>query len=124
MAWVSRQGAVVLPAPRDCTVPPVPPAAALAVQAGRRLSPDAARRYRAVQGSVQAFVNHTQKESARGDGHEKRAEWLVSLLKPSLRSFRGRSKTHRPGAVSFVQCLRHFRSQHAFAQTELSVWAA
>jgi hypothetical protein len=28
-------------------------------------------------------VNHTQKEYARGDVHEQRAECLLSLLKPS-----------------------------------------
>ena len=35
------------------------------------------------------FVNHTQKEYARGDVHENRAECLFSLLKPYLRVFRG-----------------------------------
>jgi hypothetical protein len=44
-------------------------------------------------GYVHEFVNHTQKEYARGDVHENRAECLFSLLKPYLRVFRGLSKT-------------------------------
>ena len=45
-----------------------------------------------MKGYVHAFVNHTQKEYARGDVHENRAECLFSLLKPYLRVFRGLSK--------------------------------
>ena len=56
------------------------------------------------------FVNHTQKEYARGDVHENRAECLFSLLKPYLRVFRGLSKTNLPGYVGFFQFLRNFRS--------------
>jgi transposase len=73
---------------------------------------------------IDEFVNHTQEEYARGDGHENRAECLFSLLKPSLRVFRGLSKTNLPGYVSFFQFLRNFRSQNAFEQTELILWAA
>jgi hypothetical protein len=60
----------------------------------------------------------------RGDVHENRAECLFSLLKPYLRVFRGLSKTNLPGYVSFFQFLRNFRSQNAFEQTELILWAA
>ena len=88
IAWDSRQGAVVIQATKDFTMKTVQKAADLAVQAGRRLSTDSASRYRAVKGYV-PFVNHTQKESARGDVHENRAECLFSLLKPYLRVFRG-----------------------------------
>jgi hypothetical protein len=42
IAWVSRQGAVVIQATRDCTVTTVQKAADLAVQAGSRLSTDSA----------------------------------------------------------------------------------
>ena len=65
------------------------------------------------------FVNHTQKEYARGDVHENRAECLFSLLKPYLRVFRGVSKTNLPGYVGFFQCLRNFRQYNAFEQAEL-----
>jgi hypothetical protein len=42
LAWVSRQGAVVLQATQDCTVKTVPKAADIAVRTGRRLSTDSA----------------------------------------------------------------------------------
>ena len=82
IAWVSRQGAVVIQATRDFTVKTVQKAADLAVQAGSRLSTDSASSYRALKGYAHDFVNHTQKEYARGDVHENRAECLFSLLKP------------------------------------------
>src|SRR5262249_5324841 len=106
------------------TVKTVQKAADLAVQAGSRLYTDSASSYRAVKGYLHAFVNHTQKEYARGDVHENRAEGLFSLRKPYLRVFRGLSKTNLPGDVSFFQFLRNFRSQNAFEQAELILWAA
>ena len=63
-------------------------AADRAVQAGNRLHTDSASSYRALKDYVHVFVNHTQKEYARGDVHENRAECLFSLLKPYLRGFR------------------------------------
>ena len=82
IAWVSRQGGVVIHATRDLTVKTVQKAAALAVQAGSRLSTESASSYRAVKGYLHEFVKHTQKEYARGDVHENRAECLFSFLKP------------------------------------------
>ena len=90
IAWVSRQGAVVLHATKDCTVKTVQKAANVAVHAGSRLYTDSASSYRAVKGYVHEFVNHTQKEYARGDVHENRAQCLFSLLKPYLPNHRGR----------------------------------
>ena len=84
IAWVSRQGAVVIQATRDFTAKTVQKAADLAVQAGSRLSTDSASSYRALKGYVHAFVNHTQKEYARGDVHENRAEYLFSLNRYKL----------------------------------------
>jgi hypothetical protein len=124
IAWVSRQGAVVLHATRDFTVQTVQKAANLAVQAGSRLYTDSASSYRAVKGYVHAYVNHTQKEYARGDVHENRAECLFSLLKPYLRVFRGISKLNLPGYVGFFQFLRNFRQLNAFEQAELILQAA
>jgi transposase len=124
IAWVSRQGAVVLHATRDFTVQTVQRAANLAVQVGSRLYTDSASSYRAVQGYVHAYVNHTKKEYARGDVHENRAECLFSLLKPYLRVFRGVSKTNLPGDVGFLQFLRNFRQHNAFEQAELILQAA
>src|SRR5438309_3861295 len=124
IAWVSRQGAVVIQATRDFTVRTVQKAADLAVQAGSRLSTDSASSYQAVTGYVHAFVNHTKKEYARGDVHENRAERLFSLLKPYLRVFRGISKFNLPGYVGFFQFLRNFRQRNAFEQTELILQAA
>jgi transposase-like protein len=124
IAWVSRQGPVVLHAVQDCTVQTVHKAADLTVQAGSRRYTDAARSYRAVKGYMHEFVHHTQKEYARGDVHEKRAECLFSLLKPYLRVFRDISKLNLPGYVGFFQFLRNFRHQNAFEQAELIILAA
>ena len=124
IAWVSRQGFVVIQATKDFTVKTVQKAANLAVQAGSRLYTDSASSYRALQGYVHEFVNHTQKEYARGEVHENRAECLFSLLKPYLRVFRGISKTNLPGYVRFFQFLRNFRQRNAFEQAELILHAA
>jgi hypothetical protein len=101
IAWVSRQGAVVIQATKDFTVKTVQKAADLAVKTGSRLYTDSASSYRAVTGYVHAYVNHTKKEYARGDVHENRAECLFSLLKPYLRVFRGVSKGNLAGYVGF-----------------------
>jgi ISXO2-like transposase domain len=124
IAWVSRQGAVVIHATKDFTVKTVQKAANLAVQAGSRLYTDSASSYRALKGYVHEFVNHTQKEYARGDVHENRAECLFSLLKPYLWVFRGISKRNLPGYVSFFQFLRNVRHRNAFEQAELILYAA
>ena len=124
IAWVSRQGAVVIQATRDFTVKTVQKAADLAVQTGSRLYTDSASSYRALTGYVHEFVNHTKKEYARGEVHENRAECLFSLLKPYLRVFRGVSKTNLAGYVGFFQFLRNFRQRNAFEQAELVLQAA
>ena len=62
IAWVSRQGQVVLQATKDFTVQTVQKAADLAVQAGSRLYTDSASSYRAVKGYLHEYVNHTKKE--------------------------------------------------------------
>ena len=124
IVWVNRQGSVVIHAVKDFTVKTVQKAANIAVQAGSRLYTDSASSYRAVKGYVHEFVNHTQKEYARGDVHENRAECLFSLLKPYLRGFRGISKHNLPGYVGFFQFLRNFRQLTAFKQAEMILYAA
>jgi transposase-like protein len=124
IAWVSRQGGVVIQATKDFTVKTVQKAAEIAVRTGSRLYTDSASSYRAVKGYVHAFVNHTKKEYARGDVHENRAECLFSLLKPYLRVFRGISKTNLPGYLGFFQFLRNFRQRNACEQAELILQAA
>ena len=66
----------------------------------------------------------TQKEYARGDVHENRAECLFSLLKPYLQVFRGISKTNLPVYVGFFQFLRNFHQLTAFEQAEMILYAA
>jgi transposase len=124
IAWVSRQGAVVIQATKDFTVKTVQRAADMAVKTGSRLYTDSASSYRAVKGDVHEFVNHTQQEYARGEVHENRAECLFSFLKPYLRVFRGVSKYNLPGYVGFFQFLRNFRQYTAFEQAELILQAA
>src|SRR5215510_11676566 len=114
IAWISRQGAVVIQATKYFTVQTVQKAANLAVHAGSRLCTDSASSYRAVTGYVHEFVNHTKKEYARGDVRENRAECLFSLLKPYVRVFRGISKTNLPGYLGFFQFLRNFRQLTTF----------
>jgi transposase len=123
IAWVSRQGPVVVQAVKDFTVKTVQQAVDIAVQAGSRLYTDSASSYRALKGYRHDFVNHTQQEYARGEIHENRAECLFSLLKPYLRVFRGISKTNLPGYVGFFQFLRNVRQQTAFEQAEM-IWHA
>ena len=124
IAWVSRQGGVVIQATRDFTVKTVQTAADLAMRRGSRLLTDSASSYRALTGYLHEYVNHTKKEYARGDVHENRAECLFSLLKPYLRVFRGISKTNLPGYVGFFQFLRNFRQLTAFEQAEMILYAA
>jgi hypothetical protein len=124
IAWISRQGGVVIHVTRDFTVKTVQKAADLAVHAGSRLYTDSASSYRALTGYVHDFVNHTQKEYARGDVHENRAESLFSLLKPYLRVFRDLSKTTLPGYVGFFQFLRNFHQLTACEQAEMILYAA
>src|SRR5438552_18280484 len=124
IAWVSRQGPVVIHAVKDFTIKTVQKAADMAVQAGSRLYTDSASSYRALKGYIHEYVNHTQKEYARGEVHENRAECLFSLLKPYLRVFHGVSKFNLPGYVGFFQFLRNFRQHNAFEQAELILQAA
>jgi transposase-like protein len=124
IAWVSRQGGVVIQATRDFTVKTVQKAADLAMQAGSKLYTDSASSYRLITGYEHDSVNHTKKEYARGDMHENRAERLFSLLKSYLRVFRGVSKTNLPGYVGFFQFLRNFHQLTAFEQAEMILYAA
>jgi transposase-like protein len=124
IAWVSRQGPVVIQATKDFTVKTVQKAADLAVQAGSTLYTDSASSYRALRGYAHDFVNHTKKEYARGEVHENRAECLLSLLKPYSRVFRGISNTNLPGYVGFFQFLRNFHQLTAFEQAEMILYAA
>ena len=77
IAWVSRQGAVVIQATRDFTVQTVQ-RRQTSPSNGSRLYTDSASSYRALKGYVHDYVNHTKKEYARGDVHENRAECLLS----------------------------------------------
>ena len=111
-------------ATRDFTVKTVQKAADIAMQRGSRLFTDSASSYRALRGYLHEYVNHTQKEYARGDVHENRAECLFSLLKPYLRVFRGVSKTNLPGYIGFFQFLRNFYQLTACEQAEMILYAA
>ena len=98
IAWVSRQGAVVLQATKDFTVKTVQKAGDSAVRTGSRLHTDSASSYRAA--------------------------CLFALLKPSVRVLRSISKTTLAGSLGFFQCLRNFRQLTAFEQAELILHAA
>ena len=122
--WPMREASALRKTRNQFTVKTVQKAADLAVQAGSRLYTDSASSYQALKGYRHAFVNHTQKEYARGEVHENRAECLFSLLKPYLRVFRGISKFNLPWYVGFFQFLRNFRQLNAFEQAELILHTA
>ena len=119
IAWVSRQGGVVIHATRDFTVKTVQKAADLAMQAGRKLYTESASSYRLITGYAHDAVNQTKKEYARGDVPANRAERLCSLRKPYLRVLRGLSKGNLPGDVGFLQFLRNVHQLTAFEQAEM-----
>jgi hypothetical protein len=64
IAWISRQGGVVVQATRDFIVKTVQKAADIALQRGSRLLTDSASSYRALTGYLHEYVNHTKKEVA------------------------------------------------------------
>ena len=65
IAWVSRQGAVVLQATKDFTVKTVQKAADIAVRTGSQLYTDSASSYQALKGYMHAFVNQLGSDKAR-----------------------------------------------------------
>src|SRR5262247_2880046 len=65
IAWVSRQGSVVIHATRDFTVKTVQKAADLAMQAGSKLSTDSASSYRLITGYAHDAVNQLGSDKAR-----------------------------------------------------------
>jgi hypothetical protein len=101
-----------------------PKAADLAMQAGRTLYTDSARRSRVSTGEEPDAVHHPKKEYARGDVQEHRAACLFSLLQPSVRVFRGISKTNLPGSGGFLHCRRNLPPLTAGAQAEMLLYAA
>jgi hypothetical protein len=121
---VSRQGGVVIHAPRDWTVKTVQKAAALARHAGRMRSTDSASSSRWSTGYAPDAVHPTKKEDACGDVQAQRAACRWSLLKASLRALRGVSKTPLPGSMGFLPCLRNVQQLTAFEQAEMILYAA
>jgi ISXO2 transposase-like protein len=65
IAWVSRQGAVIIQATKDFTVKTVQKAADIAVQAGSKLYTDSASSYRALTGYEHESVNQLGSDKAR-----------------------------------------------------------
>jgi transposase-like protein len=65
IAWVSRQGAVIIQATNDFMVKTVQKAADLAVHAGSRLYTDSASSYRALKGCLHEYVNQLGRHKAR-----------------------------------------------------------
>jgi ISXO2-like transposase domain len=65
IAWVSRQGSVIIQATRDFTVTTVQKAANIAVHAGSRLYTDSASSYRALKGYMHEFVNQLGSDKTR-----------------------------------------------------------
>ena len=59
----------------------------------------------------------SQKEYARGEVHENRAENCFSLLRPFLALFRGIGKCNLVGYIGFFQFLRNFHNLNAFQQS-------
>lgn len=124
IAWVSRTGYTILQVVKDFTIETVQKGAHIAVKKGSRICTDSAKSYQALAGYIHEFVNHSQKEYARGDVHENRSENLFSLLRPFLAIFRGIGKSNLPGYIGFFQFLRNFHQLNAFQQAETILHAA
>jgi len=124
IAWVCRTGYTVLTVVKDFTIETVQKAANIAVKTDSTLYTDSAKSYQALIGYNHDSVNHSQKEYARGEVHENRAENCFSLLRVFLAIFRGISKHNLPGYVGFFQFLCNFRSLNAFQQAEVILHAS
>ena len=124
IAWVSRNGYTVLQVVRDFTIDTVQKAANIAVKTGSVIYTDSAKSYAALIGYIHDSVNHSQREYARGEVHENRAENTFSLLRPFLAVFRGVGKANLPGYIGFFQFLRNFRNLNAIQQAEMILYAA
>lgn len=124
IAWVSRTGYTVLQVVRDFTIETVQKAANIAVKTGSVIYTDSAKSYAALVGYVHDSVNHSQREYARDEVHENRAENTFSLLRPFLAVFRGVGKANLPGYIGFFQFLRNFHNLNAFQQAEKILYAA
>jgi transposase-like protein len=124
IAWVSRAGYTVLTVVKGFTIKTVQKAAEITVKTGSTIYTDSAKSYQALVGYTHDSVNHSQKEYARGDVHENRAENCFSLLRVFLAIFRGIGKHNLPGYIGFFQFLRNFRSLNAFQQSEVILHAA
>jgi hypothetical protein len=81
IAWVSRQGAVVLQATRDFTMQTVQKAADLAVHAGSRLYTDSASSYRTLKGFLHEFVNQGLHKDSCKSGHRTWMEVLSHIIR-------------------------------------------
>lgn len=124
IAWVSRTGHTVLQVVRDFTIDTVQKAANIAVKTGSVIYTDSAKSYAALVGYIHDSVNHSQKEYARDEVHQNRAENAFSLLRPFLAVFRGVGKSNLPGYIGFFQFLRNFRNLNATQQAEMILYAA
>jgi transposase-like protein len=114
----------VLQVVRDFTIETAQKAANIAVKTGSVIYTDSAKSYAALVGYVHDSVNHSQREYARDEVHENRAENTFSLLRPFLAIFRGVGKANLPGYVGFFQFLRNFRNLNAIQQAEMILYAA
>jgi hypothetical protein len=89
IAWVSRTGYTMLKVVRDFTIETAQKAANIAVKTGSVIYTDSAKSYAALVGYIHDSVNHSQREYARGEVHENRAEntflQLVLMLRPGRR---------------------------------------
>jgi transposase-like protein len=124
IAWVSRAGYTVLTVVKDFTTKTVQKAAEIAVKTGSTIYTDSAKSYQALVGYKHDSVNHSQKEYARGEVHENRAENSFSLLRVFLAIFRGIGKHNLPGYIGFFQFMRNFRNLNACQQAEVILYAA
>jgi transposase-like protein len=123
IAWVSRSGHRLFHVVKDFTSRTVQKSAEIAVKAGSRIYTDSAKSYQALVGYTHEYVNHSQKEYARGEVHENGSENEFSLLRPFLVVFRGINKHNLSGYIGFYQFLRNYRKLNAFQQTSLILQA-
>jgi transposase-like protein len=115
IAWVSRQGAVIIHATKDFTVKTVQKAADLAVHAGSRLYTDSASSYRAVKGYIHEF-RQSYPERVRPGGRARESGGVSVFLAQAILVGLSRPQQNQPAGLceflsvptelSVSECLR------------------
>lgn len=123
IGMVSRDGTIVLEVAPDVRRTSLAPLFEKRVKPGSAVYTDSASCYRFLSeaGYTHAWVNHSQREYARGPVHINRAEALWSLWRPFIATFRGVAQRNLPAYARIFQFRRNHRHLNAFERLGLLV---